>query len=168
MTVIFPRRTLITQLTYFLTASRFPLYWEFTTYVVSACGIPQLRIFSSDPIYEPEDANSYVRYWVRLRLAELPLSLTHAQRFFWNSEPKCPWRSWGTWACAWGEDHDGFKVYWGIWIYWIWHQSFRGHWFESIDQERKVRLLVCCEDMLKEKERSSSRQASLFDLFKLF
>jgi hypothetical protein len=45
--------------------------------------------------------------------------------------------------------------------------------FEGIDsraatRKGSVRLLVCCEDILKEKERSLSRQASLFDLFKLF
>lgn len=131
-------------------------------------------IFFSDPIYEPERANSFVRYWVRLRIAEFPWSLTHAQRPYWNSEPKCPWRSRGAWAwaCAWGEDHDGFKVYWGIWIYWSWLQSVWGHWFESIDQKKpdkeNVKLLVCCEDILKEQARSLSRQASLLDLFKLF
>jgi hypothetical protein len=40
----------------------------------------------------------YIQRWRCLRAAELPRSWSLARRSCWNSEAKCPWRRWETWA----------------------------------------------------------------------
>ena len=48
-----------------------------------------------------------------------------------NLEAKCPWRCWGPWTWAKGEDHDGFEVDWGAWTDWSWSQGVWGCWVQE-------------------------------------
>jgi hypothetical protein len=77
-----------------------------------------------------------------------------------NSEAKRPWRWWGTWTWAKGEDCDGFEVDWGAWTDWSWRQGVWGWRVEGAASG--INWTRNCEDAcwlgcdLKEKKRSLS------------
>lgn len=91
-------------------------------YTVSNYFVPHLRLLPSNPLHPGRCANSSARYWRCLQVAQFPWTGTLARPHDWYSKAKRTWRSWGIWAWAWRQDHDGFEVHWGGWNHWSWLQ----------------------------------------------
>lgn len=142
------------------------------------CSNPQLTPFSSHVVCPRPNTFRQTRRFLHAMLKTSSTCWTLIiryirQKIFWNSKAKGHWKSREAWASAWvwGEGHDVFKINWGAWNLWSWHQGVWGNCQEqrtAATRQEVMRMLTWLRYCLAKEEvfRDSCIYACIFGQWK--